>query len=97
MVDEETKSEAAIREQAEKRVKERIGIWWTIGVWLFINVFMIVIWLLSGRGYPWFLWVLLGTSVGLFFSLWGYFSGQRSESRKERMVEKEMEKIKQGK
>ncbi len=58
---------------------------------------MVVIWLLSGRGYPWFLWVLFGTTIGLFFAVWGYLSGQRSESRKEQMIEKEMERMKQGK
>jgi len=103
MADEETTGEEAtktdedkVREKAELRVGEKIQLWGSIGSWVFVNVLMIVIWLLSGRGSPWFLWVLFGTSIGLFFVLWNYFSGKSSESRKERMIEKEMEKIKKG-
>ena len=98
MAEEELNSEQEdLRKKAEKRVNERINLWWALGSWLAVNLMMVAIWLLSGRGYPWFLWVLIGTSIGLFFSLWGYFSGRRSESRREQMIEKEMEKIKQGK
>ncbi|MHB8896780.1 MAG: 2TM domain-containing protein [Candidatus Geothermincolia bacterium] len=98
MPEEETKSEdQELREKAEKRVSERMSLWWYLGSWVVINLFMVVIWLLSGRGYPWFLWVLAATSIGVCFSLVGYFSGNRSDSRKDKMVAKEMEKIKQEK
>jgi len=97
MAEDKINSEEEVREKAEKRVKERMGLLSYLGSWLLVNLLMVVIWLLSGRGYPWFLWVLGGTSIGLCFALVAYFSGQSSDSRKDKMVEKEMEKIKQGK
>jgi hypothetical protein len=62
--------------------------------YLIVNAVLIVIWALSGRGYPWFLWPL---------GIWGAFVlgdflrifvfGQGSD---EQAIEKEVEKMKRG-
>jgi len=86
-----------VREKAEKRVKERIELLSHIGTYVVINAFLVLIWALSGSGYPWFLWVMGGWGIGLVFHIIGYFSGRRGGAAKDRMIQKEMEKIKQGK
>lgn len=82
-----------LRKKAEKRVKERIALLSHIGTYVVINAFLVVIWALSGAGYPWFLWVMAGWGVGLAINIFAYFAGSRGEAAKDRMLQKEMEKI----
>ena len=83
------------QEMAEKRVKKRIALFQHIGVYVVVNAFLVVVWALSGAGYPWFLWVMAGWGLGLAFHALGYFLGSKGDTSRHRMVEREMEKIKQ--
>jgi len=40
--------------------------------------------------------VMAGWGIGLLFHIVDYFSGRRGSASRERMVEKEMEKMKKG-
>ncbi|NPV59212.1 MAG: 2TM domain-containing protein [Actinobacteria bacterium] len=82
-----------VREKAEKRVSERIALLSHLGSFVIINAFLVLIWALTGRGYPWFIWVMVGWGVGLAMHAFAYFTGRRGEAMKERMLRKEMEKI----
>lgn len=86
--------EAELREKAEKRVKQKTRLLQGIGTYVVVNGFMVIIWALSGRGYPWFLWVMAGMGIGLAFQIIGYFTGTRGDAAKDRMIEKEMERLK---
>ena len=57
-------SEEEILEIAEKRVKAKKKFYGDFGGWAVVNIILIIIWALSGRGYPWFLWPLC---------IWGAF------------------------
>jgi hypothetical protein len=83
-----------LREIAEKRVRQKVALLSHIGAYIIINAFLVVVWLLSGRGYPWFLWVMAGWGIGLVFNIFAYFSGAKGEAAKEKMVRKEMERMK---
>jgi hypothetical protein len=83
-----------IREKAEKRVRQRIELLRHIGTYVIINGFLVIVWALTGAGYPWFLWVMAGWGIGLAFHIIGYAAGYRGEATKDRMVQKEMERIK---
>ena len=83
-----------LREKAEKRVGERIALLSHLGSYVIVNAFLIVIWALTGAGYPWFLWVMAGWGIGLAFHIFDYFAGKRSGAVKEKMLQKEMDKIK---
>jgi hypothetical protein len=85
--------EEALRLKAEKRVKEKMGLATHVGVYLIINIFLVIIWSLTGAGYPWFLWVIVGWGVGLALHAFGYFVGLKGETRKEHMVAKEMDRL----
>lgn len=89
--------EDEIREKAEKRVSQRMALLEHIASYIIINGFLVIIWALSGRGYPWFLWVMAGWGIGLAFHIVGYFIGKRGEASKDQMIRKEMEKIKREK
>ena len=57
-------SEDEIYEQARKKVKEKKRFYSGLITYLIVNAVLVVIWALSGRGYPWFLWPL---------GIWGAF------------------------
>lgn len=90
---EESTSDADVREQAEKRVKQKVRLLSSAGLWVVFSVFFFLIWLLTGRGYPWFWWPIAGLGFVLFVQVVGYFSGKKGITTHERMVEKEMERI----
>ncbi len=90
---EEPMSDAEVRERAEKKVKEKVRLLSSAGLWVVFSVFFFLIWLLTGRGYPWFWWPIAGLGFALFIQVVGYFSGKRGIATNERMVEKEMERI----
>jgi F0F1-type ATP synthase assembly protein I len=87
-------TEEEIRKKAEKRVTQRTVLLSHIGSYVVVNVFLVIIWALAGAGYPWFLWVMATWGLGLAFNIISYFAGgSRGEAAKDRMVQKEMEKI----
>ena len=88
--------EEALRQRAEKRVQDRIHLLQHIGSYVIINAFLVFVWALSGAGYPWFLWVMAGWGIGLASHIVAYFSGGRNLARREQMVEKEIQKMKEG-
>jgi F0F1-type ATP synthase assembly protein I len=87
-------NEEELRRRAEKRVNQRTALLSHIGSYVVVNAFLIIIWALTGAGYPWFLWVLAGWGIGLAINIIAYFSGRKGEAAKDRMIQKEMEKIK---
>jgi hypothetical protein len=87
-------NEEELRAGAEKRVRERIHLLQHIGTYIVINGFLVVVWALSGGGYPWFLWVMAGWGVGLLSHIIAYATGARGTSAHDRMVAKEMQRMK---
>lgn len=86
------------REIAERRVRQRLELWWHLGSYVIVNLFLVIIWAITGRGYPWFIWVMIGWGIGVAFHVMHYFMEVRGEPRRERMVQREMERLmrKQG-
>lgn len=86
----------SLREKAEKRVKQRTELLTHIGSYVVINAFLVVVWALSGAGYPWFLWVMAGWGLGLAMHAVSYFTGSKGDSSREKMIQQEMERMKRG-
>ena len=82
-----------IRQRAESRVKQRVALISHIGSYIIVNAFLVLIWLITGRGYPWFVWVMVGWGIGVAFHIFGYITGSRGGAALERMVQREMKKI----
>jgi len=87
-------TEEQIYEAASKKVRDRKRFYGGLATYLIVNAVLIVIWALSGQGYPWFLWPLgiwgvfvLGDYLRIF--VFGKGSDQQA-------IEKEVEKMKRG-
>jgi len=87
-------TEEQMYEEASKRVKDRKRFYGGLVTYLIVNAVLVVIWALSGQGYPWFLWPLgiwgvfvLGDYLRVF--VFGKGSDQQA-------IEKEVEKMKRG-
>ena len=87
-------TEEQMYEEASKRVKDKKRFYGGLATYLIVNAVLVVIWALSGQGYPWFLWPLgiwgvfvLGDYLRVF--VFGKGSDQQA-------IEKEAEKIRRG-
>lgn len=56
---------AAFRERRAHRTARRRALLVHVAVWITVNVFLVVVWALSGGGTPWFLYVLFGWGIGV--------------------------------
>lgn len=84
-----------LRERAEKRVNQKMALLSHIGSYVIVNGFLVLIWALTGAdtGHFWPVWVMIGWGIGLAFHIFGYLTGKRSEAMREKMLQKEMEKV----
>jgi hypothetical protein len=81
------------QEIAERRVRQKLELWWHLGSYVIVNLFLVIVWAITGRGYPWFVWVMIGWGIGVAFHLMQYFMTVREEPRRERMIQREMERL----
>jgi len=78
-----------IREAAIRRVKAKRGFMTHLVIYLVVNALILVIWVSSGSGYFWPIWVILGWGVGLAFHGWGvYFRQPISEDDIRREIDR---------
>jgi hypothetical protein len=56
---------AAFREAEAKQILRRRVFLLHLSVYVMTNIFLIVIWALTSRGYPWFLFPIFGWGIGL--------------------------------
>jgi len=80
--------------KAERRVRAKMGFFIHLCIYIGINLMLFFINIQTGgiEGYKWFVWPLLGWGIGVFFHFMGVFVF--SESIKEHMIRKELERQK---
>ena len=79
-----------LRKEAKKRVGKRRDLAAHVVSYCVINAMIIGIWAISGRGYFWPAWVLLGWGVGLVLNIWDvYFRKPITEHD----IQREMERL----
>ena len=61
------------REAALKRVKAKRDFKSHVAIYLIVNVMLVVIWALSGQGYFWPIWAIVGWGIGLAFNAWAVY------------------------
>ena len=87
-----TMTDEQVYAEAKKRVKAKKDFYGHLGAWAVVNIILIIVWALSDRGYPWFLWPLC---IWGAFVLMNYLNtfvfGKQSDIG---AIEKEAEKIK---
>jgi len=86
------------RERAEERVAAILAFHRHLAVYLIVNAFIFLIWLiiaLTSHGkawWPWFLFPLGGWGIGIAFHAINTYGAGRGGARHERLVQREMEK-----
>jgi hypothetical protein len=78
------------REAAVKRVKAKRDFRNHVAVYVVVNSLLVVIWALSGAGYFWPIWAIVGWGIGLAFNAWNvYFEKPISEAEIRREMDKD--------
>jgi hypothetical protein len=86
-------TEEEIYQKARKRVEEKKGFFSHLAVYIVVNAVLILIWALTSRGYPWFVWPLGGWGIGLVFHFLGVFLFSKETGWERNEIEKEAERI----
>ncbi len=77
------------REAALKRLKDKRDFKNHAATYLIVNALLVVIWAVSGQGYFWPIWPILGWGIGLALNAWtAYFQRPISEDDIRREMEK---------
>ena len=89
-------SEDELYRKAEKRVDEKISFYRHLYSFIGVNVLFFIMNIVFSPGEWWFYWVTAFWSIGLLihFLKTFVFSKKLDEDYRDRMIEKEMEKIK---
>jgi hypothetical protein len=61
------------REAALKRVKAKRDFKSHVAIYVIVNAMLVVIWALSGQGYFWPVWTIVGWGIGLAFNAWSVY------------------------
>jgi 2TM domain-containing protein len=81
------------REQARKRLQKRRDFSAHLVAYVVINSMLIGIWAVTGAGYFWPAWVLLGWGVGLVLNAWDvYFRRPVTEADVDREIERQRQR-----
>ena len=62
------------RKKCKERRAGKVALRFHYGTYLIVNGFLVLIWALTGGGYPWFLWAVVGWWIGLAMHAFPYFS-----------------------
>jgi hypothetical protein len=82
--------EQLLRDQAMRRLKKKRDFTGDVIAYVIVNAFLIGIWyFVSGRGYFWPGWILLGWGIGLAFHAWDVY-GRRDITEAD--LQREMER-----
>jgi hypothetical protein len=68
MTDQDDKRAAAV-----KRIEAKRAFRFHLALYLLVNLFLIVIWALTGHGYFWPIWPILGWGIGIVFHGWAVY------------------------
>jgi uncharacterized membrane protein YecN with MAPEG domain len=77
------------RDQAIQRLKAKRGFQANVVTYVIVNLFLVFIWAITTRGYPWFLWVMGGWGLGLAMHAWTIYG---SKPITEDEIQREMER-----
>jgi 4-hydroxybenzoate polyprenyltransferase len=80
------------RKAALKLIEKKRAFWRFVGVWLLVSAGCVVIWLFSGGGLFWPVWVFLAMGIGVVSMGFGTF-GKRRAAPSEAEIQREINKM----
>jgi len=86
-------TEEEIYNLARKRVEEKKGFYTHLITYIVVNTGLVIIWAMSGGGYPWFIWPIFGWGIGIVFHFLSVFVFDKGTAWENREIEKEAEKL----
>jgi len=89
-------SEEELYSLARKRVEEKKGFYIHFAVYIVVNILLVIIWAVTGAGFPWFVFPLGGWGIGVLFHFLGVFVFSRPGGWERREIEKEVERLRKG-
>ncbi len=89
-----TETNAKLERLARTRVEARRGLFIHVALYLSVHAALVGIWALTGAGYPWFLWPMLGWGIGVVSHVLTYLFGPDSPGA-ERAVARELHRLEQ--
>jgi hypothetical protein len=89
-------SEEEIYEAARKRVRQKKEFYNHLVIYTVVNILLVIIWALTSRGYPWFLWPLAGWGIGIIFHASDVFIFHKQSNWERSEIEKEAAKIRKS-
>ena len=66
-------SEQALRERALERLKKKRDFRTHVVIYIAVNAFLVVIWAVTGSGYFWPIFPILGWGIGLIANAWDVY------------------------
>lgn len=84
-----------LRRQAIKSIKKKRDFWAHAVAYCIVNIFLIIVWYLTGHGYFWPVWVMGAWGIGLTFNAWDAY-GRSSSAISETEIQKEIERRQRG-
>lgn len=79
-----------LRERAVKRLKKRRDFYTHLLVYTLVNGFIVAIWAVTGHGFFWPIFPMVGWGIGLVMNGWDAF---RDEEFDEEQIQREIERI----
>jgi len=89
-------SEEEIYRKAREIVEEKKGFYTHFAVYIGVNILLVIIWVATGAGFPWFVFPLGGWGIGILFHFLGVYVFSRQTERDRREIEKEAERLRKG-
>ncbi|HEY7050414.1 MAG TPA: 2TM domain-containing protein [Jatrophihabitantaceae bacterium] len=79
-----------LRERAVKRLKKRRDLYTHLLVFTLVNAFIVAIWAVTGQGFFWPIFPMVGWGIGLAMNAWDVF---RDEDFDEEQIQREIRRI----
>jgi len=85
----EVTREEALRDKAIRRLKKKRDFHTHVLVYVLVNAFLVAIWMVSGHGYFWPIFPIVGWGIGLVMNGWDvYLNDDFDEEQIRREVER---------
>ncbi len=89
-------SEEDLYRLASKNVEEKKGFFIHLAVYIIVNIMLLIIWAVTGAGFPWFVFPLGGWGIGILFHFLGVFVFSRQTNWEKSEIEREVRRLKRG-